>query len=564
MSTLDNGASHAEARSERRSRGNERNALDPAQEGEIRDGVRNRIGRFVSGEDINDLTISADAARLPDLLTGDFARRLRATRTNKVPHGSLLTFHEDRGDGGEYAETDLPDEAGHVYGTVTDPFQETPRPISDEEIAYAMVRRLPHALGEVMTPDDDLYETLDTEHGGKGFGFGNPERGLIQTRSMAMSIHENGKWSDVSVLPYSEVGFSPNMQALHYGGGLFEGVTAQWGADGQCYIFGMEEHFERTNRGAIAHGIEPVPWEIFKEAIEKAVQQNAKYIPKNGRLYIRPHVADIGKQVRVGNSLTKGLFVEVTPIGSVESYFGAVEYDKAGNVKGKGLALPTTKVRSAKGLGGSTKGIENYALTPAVIRASLKLNTGTQEDPLRPVGVLYLDRVTQDMNEDERLDAEFRETNASNIIFFENLGGGKYRLVTPSLEDGDVLPGNTRRLILEKAKERGWEIEERRVTLREIVQGKFMAAGSCGTAAVFSSVDWVHFAEFNQNDSSGQIEGALVGEKMDIRSQKAINENPIPEPIQLLTADVLAVKSAQNPADTKRYLTAVPGIRLKV
>lgn len=564
MSTIDSGTSRDDdTKAERRKRGLNRDALDPAQSVEINYGVSSRIKEALESGEI-DLTISADAAKLPGLLTGDFARRLRATRTNEVPHGALVTFHEDRVDGGECAETFLPDEAGWVYGTVSDPFQETQRPIPDERISYAKIRKLPHAVGEVMPPDDDLYETLDPEHGGKGLGFGNPERGLIQTRSMAMSIYEDGRWSEVSVLPYSEVGFSPNMQALHYGGGLFEGMTAQWGEDGKCYIFGMREHFDRVNRGAIAHGIEPLSWEIFEEAVMKAVQQNAKYIPKNGRLYLRPHVADIGKQVRVGNSLTKGLFVEVTPIGSVESYFGAIEYDKAGNVKGKGLILPTNKVRSAKGLGGSTKGIENYALTPAVIKASSKLNIGTDEDPHRPVGVLYLDRVTKDMSEDERLDAEFSETNASNIIFFEDIGGGKYRLVTPSLEDGDVLPGNTRRLIIEKALARGWEVEERRVKLREIAEGKFAAAGNCGTAAVFSPVDWVHFAEFNQNDEKGQIEGTLVGNKMDIRSQEAINADPIPSPIKLLTEDVLAVKSAKNPIDTAKYLTEVPGLRLKV
>ena len=50
---------------------------------------------------------------------------------------------------------------------------------------------------------------------------------------------------------------------------------------------------------------------------------------------------------------------------------------------------------------------------------------------------------------------------------------------------------------------------------------------------------------------------------MNIRSQEAINADPIPEPIQVLTSDVLAVKSAKNPVDTAKYLTEVPGIRLK-
>lgn len=544
---------------DRRSRGSDRNAADHTQQREIRNGVKRRINGLERGG--APLVVSRDAALMPGLLTAGFAQRVRGIRSNKLPAGALLTFHRSGLDAGSKIETDLPDEAGSAYPSPEAPFSRVKRPLTPEKIAYAEIRPLAHPLGEALAANDDIFEDLDAQ--GK-LGFGHPEKGLIQTDVMISATCIDGKWNAVDVVPYSELSVPPNMQALHYGGAFFEGMTAEWGEDGKCYVFGLEQHWNRMMRSARTLGTEFVPFDVFKEAILKVCQQNARFIPQNGRLYLRPHGADVGKQMRVGNSRTAGFFVEVTPIGSAESYFGDIERDPAGNVKGKGLAIPTMQIRSAKGLPGNSKGVQNYGPTPVVIRTACGLDVGTDEAPHRPVGVLYVDRVTDGLDGDAILDAEVRETNASNTIFFEDLGGGRYKVVTPSLENGDILPGNTRALILEKARERGWEVEERPITLREIASGKFVAAGNCGTAAVFSPFDWIHFAKIQPGSKpEDKWTGELVGHKIDIRSQEAINGEPIPTPVRLLMEDVLAVKSAKNPSDTARYLTEIPGIRLK-
>ena len=372
-------------------------------------------------------------------------------------------------------------------------------------------------------------------------------------------------------VPYSDLGLSPNMQTLHYGSAEFEGMTAQIGEDGNVYIFGMREHYVRYRNGAIKQGIEYVTYEVFNDAVIKAVQQNARFMPKNGRMYIRQHSADIGPQMRVGNSRISGFFIEVTPIGSVGSYFGAREMDETGNLSMKVMGVPDNKVRSAEGQG-LVKGVGNYSHTPPVIRAVTGMNLAQEgKKPLKPDGVLYLDRMVEglDPESEEFRNARVCETNASNTIFIQNLSDGKYRLVVPTLEHGDILPGNTRMLILDKARELGWEIDERDITIGELMDGKFDSAMNCGTAAMISPFDAIHFLHIKertlQEEESGSDVPKMVAESrgtfIKIRSQEAVNSEPTPKPVEIILEKLLAVKAgASGEKDKKRYLTQVPGL----
>ena len=69
--------------------------------------------------------------------------------------------------------------------------------------------------------------------------------------------------------------------------------------------------------------------------------------------------------------------------------------------------------------------------------------------------VLWLDGVEQKYVE---------EVGSMNIFFVEN---GK--LVTPAL-NGSILPGITRKSIIELAKELGYEVEERKVSIEELFE----------------------------------------------------------------------------------------------
>ena len=78
------------------------------------------------------------------------------------------------------------------------------------------------------------------------------------------------------------------------------------------------------------------------------------------------------------------------------------------------------------------------------------------------------------------------EVGSMNVMFKIN---GK--IITPDLI-GTVLPGITRKSILEVLREEGYEIEERRISVDEIIEalekGELEEAWGCGTAAVISPV----------------------------------------------------------------------------
>ena len=77
------------------------------------------------------------------------------------------------------------------------------------------------------------------------------------------------------------------------------------------------------------------------------------------------------------------------------------------------------------------------------------------------------------------------EVGSMNIFFVEN---GK--LVTPAL-NGSILPGITRKSIIELAKELGYEVEERKVSIEELFEaydkGELTEVFGSGTSSYFSS-----------------------------------------------------------------------------
>ncbi|MFA4891500.1 MAG: aminotransferase class IV, partial [Candidatus Gracilibacteria bacterium] len=512
-----------------------------------------------------------------DDLTYDFACRLRDASFEGAEEGLLVTFHRDSvplSDEDAVTAPDIRDEAGVFF--------ENPKidsllggcsalPLPRDVIKYVQIRVAAVRAGIPIGSDYPLFKVLEVEG---NLGFGHLEKGLIKTDSFVSATCVDGRWSEIVTTPYSNLGLSPNMQALHYGSAEFEGMTAEIGVDGNVYVFGMRSHYERYRSGAIKLGLKYVTFEVFNRAVITAVQQNARFVPKGGRLYVRQHSADIGPQMRVGNSRVTGFFVEVTPIGGVGAYFGKRgTCEREGNVPIKVLGVPDNKVRAAANQG-MIKAIGGYAQTAPVIKAVKGMNlAGEGESPVNPDGVLYLDRVVEgfDQGSDEFRGARVCETNASNTLFFQDLGGGRYKIITPTLAHGDILPGNTRNLVLAQAWKLGWEIEERDVLVGEVMDGKFCSATNCGTAAILSPFDAIHFVHIDEKsieqdgdpkvpDVSAEKRGSLIS----IRDQAVVNAEPTPKPVEILLEKILAVKSGNcSSGERERYLTQVPGLRAR-
>ncbi len=487
----------------------------------------------------------------------------------EYPNGLILTFHRSVLPKSECLDTIwVRDEAGVAYPALN-PDQllvEPGFPIPEEVIDHVQVRVAACRMGIPLPAD---YETFKKLEAGGELGFGHLELGMIRPDAMVVATCTDGEWTNSQAVPYSNLSVSPNNQAWHYGSAEFEGMTCEIGDDNFVNIFGMEQHYERMGKGSVRLGMDPVPRDLFEESVIQAVQQNARFIPENGRLYVRPHCADIGPQMKVGNSRVTGFFVEVTPIGA---YFKKHEAREDGSdVKMKVLGIPDNRVRAADH-GGEVKAAGNYAQTAPVIGAITGLNvSGDEENPNHPDGVLYLDRVVEGLKEEELREARICETNASNAFFIEDLGDGRYRIVFPTLDHGDILPGHTRALIIKIAEKFGWEVEERDVLVGEVMDEDFCAGVHCGTAGSLTPFDAIHLAHIEEtyvkkedDEKEVGVSAELRGELILIRSQEEVNANPMPAPAQRLLDAVLDTKAGRTgEADKEKYLTRVPFLKRK-
>ena len=97
-------------------------------------------------------------------------------------------------------------------------------------------------------------------------------------------------------------------------------------------------------------------------------------------------------------------------------------------------------------------------------------------------------------------------------------------LITPTLEQGSILPGITRMSILEIAKEMGIKVTERRIAIQEVVDahkaGKLQECFGTGTAAIVSPVGQLTYKGVDMiiNDSKiGQLSQKLFDTILDIQ-----------------------------------------------
>ena len=84
------------------------------------------------------------------------------------------------------------------------------------------------------------------------------------------------------------------------------------------------------------------------------------------------------------------------------------------------------------------------------------------------------------------------------------------KVITPALDDGNILPGVTRRSCIELLKKWGYDVEERKISIDEVIEahkaGKLQESFGTGTAAVISPV-----GEYNDNGNVLTINDGKIG-----------------------------------------------------
>ncbi len=281
--------------------------------------------------------------------------------------------------------------------------------------------------------------------------------GRVFSDHMFTADFADGQWQNCEIQPFGNLSMHPASNVLHYGQAIFEGMKAFKYQDGTPVLFRLEEHAKRFNASARRLCMAEVPEELFCEAIEKIISLDRNWIPtfEGASLYIRPFLIGTDGYLGVKPSQTFKFIIFTCPVGP---YYP------------KPVTLVTAEkyVRAVVGGVGEAKAAGNYA-------ASLL--------PMREANNKGYDQVMwMDANEFKYI----QEVGTMNLFFV--IGD---KVVTPAI-NGAILKGITRKSFIDILKDKGIPVEERDITIDEIVEayktGELKEIFGSGTAAVASHV----------------------------------------------------------------------------
>jgi branched-chain amino acid aminotransferase len=320
-------------------------------------------------------------------------------------------------------------------------------------------------------------------------------------------FNEDGKWVEDYIenphkTPAEEAAMSPDELAeilakrnsfpqlplvnytTQYGMGCFEGLKAFPQKDGSLKLFRPDENAARMASSMEGLMMPPFPADKFIEASRKVVKlnQDCGFFPEydsaweennyiNGHsVYLRPFTYS-EPAIGLGVAQHPWMIIVATPVGA---------YFAPGNAK----AVVTNKSRATLHGTGWIKCDANYVVP--ILAKKEAMNNGFME-------AIFLDATEQ----------KYVEEGSSCNIFFKMKDG---TLITPELGD-TILPGINRKSVLILAKEMGINIEERKVTIDEVMSDA-VEAFVTGTAAGVSYLESITYkdntAVFN-NGAQGEL-----------------------------------------------------------
>jgi branched-chain amino acid aminotransferase len=276
-------------------------------------------------------------------------------------------------------------------------------------------------------------------------------------------------WHDARVEPYAPLSMDPAAVVLHYSQTIFEGLKAYRQPDGSVAAFRPQDNADRMARSAERLAMPPLPEDLFLASLRELLAVDERWVPAAGgedSLYLRPFM--------FGSS--SGLGVRPS-----EEYLYLLIASPAGAYFPRGLApvtvwLSTDYVRAVPGGTGEAKCGGNYAASLAA-QAQASAHGCDQ--------VVWLDAIEHRWIE---------EMGGMNLFFVLTGADGAVEVVTPELS-GSLLPGITRRSLLDLAVEEGATVTERRISTDEVEKeaaaGHLTEVFACGTAAVITPVGTV-------------------------------------------------------------------------
>jgi branched-chain amino acid aminotransferase len=279
---------------------------------------------------------------------------------------------------------------------------------------------------------------------------------------MLIAEYADGAWQSMTIQPYGPLSYQPAMMSLHYGQSIFEGMKGYRSSEGDVLVFRPQENFKRFNKSAVRMCMPEVPEEIFLGGLKKLLEIDNAWVPeKEGcSLYIRPFMFATDEYVGVSPSTTYKFIIFNCPVGSY--------YSKPLKVR-----VETEYIRAAKGGVGFAKNAGNYG--GSLFPTQKAMQAGYDQ-------IIWTDAATHQYVE---------EAGTMNLMFM--VGGS---LVTAPKGD-TILDGVTRKSVIQIAKDWGIDVQERQLSVKELVNGildgSVTEAFGAGTAAVIAPIQTIGF-----------------------------------------------------------------------
>ncbi|MBL57508.1 MAG: branched chain amino acid aminotransferase [Flavobacteriales bacterium] len=267
--------------------------------------------------------------------------------------------------------------------------------------------------------------------------FENIQFGRVFSDHMFVADYENGKWGNFEILPFQDLNYNPAFNSLHYGQAVFEGMKAHLDAENNVVLFRPRDNFARLNRSCERLCMATIDPEIMLEGLSELVKIDKEWIPKtdDGALYIRPLMFATDQYIGVAPSETYKLVIFTCPVNKY--------YDAAVKVK-----VEDVYSRAAAGGIGFAKAAGNYAAS--LLPAKIANEEG------------YDQLIWTDAKEHKFIE----ESGTMNLMVIID---GK--IITPPAGE-TILSGITRMSVLQIARDLGYSVEERQLSVDEIIEAQ--------------------------------------------------------------------------------------------
>lgn len=292
----------------------------------------------------------------------------------------------------------------------------------------------------------------------------NVQFGKLYSDHMLVVHYENGEWKQPEIVPFQNLSLSPATTFIHYGQAIFEGVKAYKDPQGNPIIFRPYDNWKRMNRSAERMAMPDIPSEIFVEGMKALVELDKDWVPsgEGTSLYIRPFMFATDEFIGVRPAEKFTFMIITSPAGP---YYA----------KPVSIFVQDQYVRAFPGGIGYTKAAGNY---------------GASMYPTMKIRQMGYDQILWTDGFEHKF---VQEIGTMNVFF---VMGDK--VVTPDAGD-TILEGVSRDSVITLLKEKGVAVEERPVSIDEIVDayknGQLKEAFGTGTAASIAPIAEMTYKE---------------------------------------------------------------------